>query len=280
MVMNMRRIEISDLTGKISATILPEYGGMIVNLRINDKDIFYLNDELVELCPILAGGCPVLFPFSGSIVDDSYTIDGKTYAMPAHGLVKNASFAISQTSKSHIKLYATNSEAQKDANYPYDFRLELDYTVSDAGVTLAATVCNESKVPMPHTFGWHPYFTATDKARFSLQLPMREYISYTTDANVAYVSDGQPNVVDPIDNVYYNRTEGDVITLNPADGYKVTMQMDKAYEVTTVWATPDDFVCVEPWLGVPNAINDGKYLRWVPPGTSEIYSIKMLLEEL
>ena len=274
----MRKIKLSDQAHRISAIILPDYGGNMARLQIGGRDVFYLNDEYIKLSPILAGGCPVLFPFCGSTENDLYAINGKAYAMPMHGLVKNASFAISKVSESHVKLYATNSEAQKDANYPFDFRLELDYSICGNVVTLLATVHNESEISMPHTFGWHPYFTVTDKKMLSLQLSMREYLDYNTHTICA--SDGQPDVSVPADHVYYNRVEGDIIILNPADGYKATMQMDKAYEVTTVWSTPDAFVCVEPWIGMPNAINTGKYLRWVPPGTGETYVIKIQLDEL
>jgi galactose mutarotase-like enzyme len=274
----MKKIELSNQTGKISAVILPDYGGTMAHLRLGDKDIFYLNEDMVKQSPILAGGCPVLFPFSGGIKDDLYTINGKAYTMPVHGLVKNASFAVSQMSKSNVKLYATNSKAQKDANYPFDFCLELDYIINENSVTLAATVCNESETPMPHTFGWHPYFTATDKTAFSLRLPMREYLNYITDT--IHASNGQPEILPPIDNVYYNRTEGDIVILNQTDGYKAVVHMDEAYKIITVWSTLDAFVCVEPWLGMPNAINTDEQVRWVPPGVSETYTINIQLDEI
>ena len=42
------------------------------------------------------------------------------------------------------------------------------------------------------------------------------------------------------------------------------------YAVTT-WTEREtsDFYCVEPWLGLPNAIHHGHGLRWVPAGAAE-----------
>ena len=274
----MRKIEISGQSSNISAVILPDYGGNMAQLHLGDKDVFYLNDKYVKMSPILAGGCPVLFPFSGSTKDDLYEINGKVYTMPMHGLVKNTSFAVAQASKSHVKLYTTNSQAQKEANYPFDFCLELDFSICKDDVTLAATVFNKSEAPLPHTFGWHPYFTATDKAALSLKLPMREYLDYNTGTN--HISTGQPDISGPADHVYYNRTQGDITILNSADGYKAIVQMDESYNIVTVWSTTDAFVCVEPWLGAPNAINTGKYVRWVPPGARETYAVTIRLEGL
>jgi len=43
------------------------------------------------------------------------------------------------------------------------------------------------------------------------------------------------------------------------------------YAVTTWTEKPDsDFYCVEPWLGLPNAIHHGEGLRHVAPGATEI----------
>ncbi len=42
------------------------------------------------------------------------------------------------------------------------------------------------------------------------------------------------------------------------------------YAVTTWTQQPDsDFYCVEPWLGLPDAIHHGQGLRWVAPGATE-----------
>ena len=42
------------------------------------------------------------------------------------------------------------------------------------------------------------------------------------------------------------------------------------YCVTT-WteSAESDFYCVEPWLGLPDAIHNGLGLRWLPPGQTE-----------
>jgi len=41
--------------------------------------------------------------------------------------------------------------------------------------------------------------------------------------------------------------------------------------VTTWTEKPDsDFYCIEPWLGLPNAIHHGEGLRHVAPGATEI----------
>ncbi|HEV3105187.1 MAG TPA: aldose epimerase, partial [Trinickia sp.] len=50
------------------------------------------------------------------------------------------------------------------------------------------------------------------------------------------------------------------------------------YAVTT-WTEADvsDFYCVEPWLGLPDAIHNGFGLRWLAPGQSETAALRIVV---
>jgi galactose mutarotase-like enzyme len=50
----------------------------------------------------------------------------------------------------------------------------------------------------------------------------------------------------------------------------------------TTWTETDqsDFYCVEPWLGLPDAIHNGLGLRWLEPGRSETASLRIRVSEL
>jgi galactose mutarotase-like enzyme len=42
------------------------------------------------------------------------------------------------------------------------------------------------------------------------------------------------------------------------------------YAITTWTQAPEsDFYCIEPWLGLPNAIHHQEGLRWLKPGSLE-----------
>ncbi|HEY4298912.1 MAG TPA: aldose epimerase, partial [Paraburkholderia sp.] len=52
------------------------------------------------------------------------------------------------------------------------------------------------------------------------------------------------------------------------------------YAVTT-WteAAESDFYCVEPWLGLPDAIHNGMGLRWLEPGQTETAALRISVEK-
>ncbi len=50
----------------------------------------------------------------------------------------------------------------------------------------------------------------------------------------------------------------------------------------TTWteAPESDFYCVEPWLGLPDAIHNGLGLRQLAPGTTETASLRIAVGAL
>ncbi len=53
------------------------------------------------------------------------------------------------------------------------------------------------------------------------------------------------------------------------------------YAVTSWTLAPDsDYYCVEPWLGLPDAIHSGLGLRWLEPGQTEKASLRISVSTL
>ncbi len=85
-----------------------------------------------------------------------------------------------------------------------------------------------------------------------------------------------PNSIDR----FQIRPKDSKITLhNKITGKQLVFELEHAgsvpwYAVTT-WtqAADSDFYCIEPWLGLPNAIHHGEGLRWLAPGAKEVATL-------
>lgn len=274
----MKTLAISDGKGELAGTVFPDYGGMLGELAWRGRPVFHLDRTRLHLSSLLAGGCPVLFPFPSLTADDRYLVDGKPYSMPFHGLVKYATFSVAEASSRRVVLYTTGSEVTRESNYPFDFRLELEYAIEDGSTVLLGTaVENRSDAALPHYFGWHPYFHASDKSACGLNLDFGRYFSY--DDNAFHEAAETPDLLARTDYVYSERRGDRAEFVNTADGFRVRMVMDDAYEVMTVCTRFDGCVCVEPWMGLPDSIHSGRYLQWVPPHARRNYSLKLMLTE-
>ncbi|MDB5717470.1 MAG: aldose 1-epimerase [Sphingomonas bacterium] len=103
------------------------------------------------------GRAPLLFPIVGTLGGDSLRIDGRDYAMAKHGFARRSTFAVIDSTADRATFRLTPSEATRAA-YPFDFRLDVEFALAGARLTMAATLANPGAVPLPASFGFHPAF--------------------------------------------------------------------------------------------------------------------------
>jgi galactose mutarotase-like enzyme len=126
------------------------------------------------------------------------------------------------------------------------------YRITWDVLALAARVENGSRRPMPHALGWHPYFRASDRTRLD-----RDW-----------------------DDVFREPSIREFSFENPADGCALRCAMDNASRSIVVYTGSAGSVCIEPWCGVPDSINNGRQIQWIPPGQSMEYKVQSHLKAI
>ncbi|WP_066687479.1 aldose epimerase family protein [Christensenella intestinihominis] len=274
----MKKLIIKDKKSGLLGEILPDYGGMLTRLQYRGKEIIFFEEGMLHQSNILAGGCPVLFPFPSRTAGDSYKSGGKIYSMPFHGLVKSAPFGVQDRTENSATLYITNNETSMKENFPFDFRLELTYKVEGNAAYFITTVRNRSSEAMPHYFGWHHYFNASDKSQLIMEVNMKRYVNYMDGTE--HLNNGKLDLTQPGDYVFDGKTQGSVELINYADGYKAILETDDSYEALVVCTLFDGRITAEPWLGVPDSINKRKYVKWIPPHEYRQYCLAVKIYDI
>ena len=100
---------------------------------------------------------PVLFPFVARLTDDSYKCGTETYKMGIHGFAKKMWFSPAFKDKSIIVLDLHSNEATKKV-YPFDFTLEIRYSLRGNQLVVNYKVENEGGDIMSFGIGGHPGF--------------------------------------------------------------------------------------------------------------------------
>jgi galactose mutarotase-like enzyme len=257
----LKELLIKNKSGTLTGVVLPDYGGMLAKLYYHGIRIFALDERMLPISNVLAGGNPVLFPFPSKTKDDSYESDGKEYSMPFHGLVKSSQFGVADVRDDEVTLYIESTDVNKKENYPFDYRLELTYSLKADRVDFITVVHNRSDRPMPHYFGWHPWFFVTDKANFQLKARMGRYLDYSDGRT--YPNTDQADMTKKTNYIFDERSGNETWIKNPVDGYQVKIVTDDAFDVLVVCTDFDGAICVEPWLGAPDTIHRGDYVKWV-----------------
>ncbi|WP_394405009.1 aldose 1-epimerase family protein [Streptococcus sp. 20-1249] len=105
-----------------------------------------------------AGQAPVLFPICGSLRNNTaQTEDGQTIRMPRHGIVRKREFVLEKQTDSEI-IFSITADQEMLAQYPFAFKLFLQYQLVGQQIQVNYIVNNLEKRPIPIFIGGHPAF--------------------------------------------------------------------------------------------------------------------------
>jgi galactose mutarotase-like enzyme len=262
----------------MEAEVDASLGGMVAALRVDGRDALSRDEGKVSASYCRSGGIPALFPFAGKSGDDSYRIEGRRYSMPKHGFAWNRPFAVKERTESSVTLSASEDEELLRLFYPFRHTLELSYLMARDVLELAARVENRSRRPMPHAMGWHPYFRASNKALLEFRHGMKYRYDYAEGKE--YEAPSSIRLDRDWDDVFQGPRISDFFLESPADGYALHCTMDDAFRSIVVYTGCAGSVCIEPWCGVPDSVNNGRQIRWIPPKQSEEYKVQLHLKAI
>jgi galactose mutarotase-like enzyme len=220
---------------------------------------------------------------------------GTVRELPMHGFARDLPFdAHADVHGAGLRLVLTDSEATR-GGYPFGFRFEAAYTLIDAetlDVTLTTT--NTGDAPLPYYAGHHFYFTLphTQRGETSLELPPTERRFQQADGSISAAEPGEARYTLDEARIHdrFHCLTGEpkqpVRLIAPGLGRVITIDLQRPnsvpwYAVTTWTEAPEsDFYCVEPWLGLPDAIHNGMGLRWLEPGKTEAAALRIHVGKL
>ncbi len=227
---------------------------------------------------VWAQHAPVLFPICGSVKDNQTRIDGVTYPMTKHGFTHTPVFDVAKLGDDFVELTLTPTEESR-AMYPFDFVLHVTYALFEGGYTTTFLVENRSEKPMPFCIGGHPGFVCPmeDNARFedyqlvfpeiedgrnSLVVPGGslidgwEYLPGFHNARVLPINHAMFDERDTL--IFTNLKSRSVDLVHWESGKGVRFSFPKM-EVLAVWTMPNrhaDYLCLEPWHGMPGLVGE------------------------
>ena len=212
------------------------------------------------------GRAPILFPVIGVLEGGCYRLDGKSYPMPKHGFARHSTFDIAESATDAATFRLTASGATRSI-YPFEFQLEIRFSVVGSTLTLVATITNASDTSMPASFGFHPAFCwplpyGQPRDRHELNFESSEGAPVRRiDQNGLLLAQRLPTPV--VGNTLALRDElfiADVLIFDGlvsrcvTYGAKVGPELEinfADFPTLGVWTKPGaGFICIEPWQGL------------------------------
>jgi galactose mutarotase-like enzyme len=223
------------------------------------------------------GRAPLLFPIVGAVNRDTIRIDGKAYPMAKHGFARKSVFAVvdHQSDRATFRLEADKATR---AQYPFDFRLDITFSIAGATLTAEAVLTNPNETALPASFGFHPAFRwplpwGGDRADHRLTFAQAEPapIRRIDTKSGLVLPDPRPTPVEgdtlaPRDDLFVE----DAVIFDRLNSRKVRFGVPggRAIEVDFadmpllgVWTKPGaPFLCIEPWQGLADPVGyDGDF---------------------
>lgn len=186
---------------------IDEHGAQLTHLYNKEEGFDYIWNN--DLWPKHA---PVLFPAIGRSANDAYLIDGKEYEMLQHGFVADQDFTVVENTGSCLVLNLENNEGTQ-RYFPFAFKFEVIFTLTDGGLTLHFNVVNKEKDrDFSFSLGSHPAFNVPINHEGS-------FTDYQVDFEPAGLALKQFEIV-KTPNPY---RDGKVIDLTAADGSHIDL---------------------------------------------------------
>lgn len=97
---------------------------------------------------------PTLFPVIGRFLSDTYYVGDKAYQMPLNGFALNSNFTVLEQTESSVAFgLSANDKTRK--MYPFEFSLQVGYSLAGNCLTVRHAVENHGDAPMPFCVGIH-----------------------------------------------------------------------------------------------------------------------------
>lgn len=203
---------------------------------------------------------PILFPIVGKLKNDTYLLDGKKYTLNRHGFARDYVFSVKEKLENSITFsLQQNEETLK--RYPFNFELQLKYTLENSTLTLQYFVINNSNEKMPFSIGAHPAFSITNNFEdYALQFDSHD--TFETHHLENDLFNGKTSIIPSNGNLIplnYGLFEKDALvfknleskTVTLIKNYKAVLSITfKEFPFLGIWTKKNaPFICIEPWVG-------------------------------
>ena len=233
------------------AVILPEKGATVTQFISNGTDVFYQDKENLKSTERPRCGIPFLFPVFGRTPEDSI------YPMEIHGFGHTSVWNVISETEDTLRIELIANEDTKKV-YPFEFRVELMFSIADGRLTIHQIYENTGEKVMPYAFGFHPYFAVNPKtaevkvnAKAELDMQTGQPKSFDNRMVKLVFPEGAPE-----SGAFFVQAEREAVIYDAEK--EIYMEFDDCFNRLVLWAvTGKEFLCVEPINSSPNGLVTG-----------------------
>jgi galactose mutarotase-like enzyme len=241
--------------GNLSAEI-KHFGAELISLKTNQN-----REYIWEGNPEFWGKhSPILFPIVGTLKNNSFHYNGIKYHLSRHGFAREMEFKLIDATENSATFSIQSSEKTLKF-YPFEFELQIIYTLQDNNLSIEYKVINNEKTAMPFSIGAHPAFALPNQFEnytlvFEKEEPLEYYLleddlisNKTKNLNVQNKRIPLTYELFKNDALIFKTLQSNALTIleNEKPILKVNFEDFPSLGIWTKMNAP--FLCIEPWFG-------------------------------
>lgn len=225
---------------------------------------------------IWASHAPNLFPIIGCLKDNAFIYDGKEYATPKHGFIRNNS-DIELLDKSENKLsFVLQSNDNTRVLYPFEFEFRIHFILESNKLKVVHQIINTGNSEMLFNLGAHPAFNCQlnkNESYNDYYLEFEENETLNTwnlteggliaeEGEQILNNENQINLHPEIfanDALIFKNLKSSAVSLKcKKSDFELKVQF-KDFPYLGLWAKPNaPYVCIEPWIGIADSADTNR----------------------
>jgi galactose mutarotase-like enzyme len=242
--------------GNFSASI-NHLGAELFSFKNTDTNLEYIWDANPDFW---AKHSPILFPIVGTLKNDSYQYNGANYSLSRHGFARDKMFALINKSENSVT-FSIQETAESLAIYPFNFELQIKYTLELTGIQISYTVINKGNSELPFSIGAHPAFALVgDFENYSIEFEKDETLTYhLLEDNLIADTTVNLEAADKIVPLNYELFKNDALIFKKLESKSITILKNSLPYIKVkfsdfpqlgIWTKVNaPFICIEPWFG-------------------------------
>lgn len=249
-------------------------GAMLHSLNKDGVEYLWQGDK-----KYWGGQAPVCFPIVGVLENGKAKAFGKECNMKRHGVARINPFEIKEQGKNFVT-FIQKSDDNTKKEFPFDYNLEIKYTVVGSTVTTEYTVINTGSERLPFVIGGHPAFNCPLEADEAFEdysvkfegavtkkflrpdvhtglvdVSKRFAVCNSGDENSTVIEMRHDLFVD--DAMVFENIEPKAAELTGKNGRGVRIEYQD-FANLLIWSSANGgpFVALEPWTGISNCSDE------------------------
>ncbi|MCO6146470.1 aldose 1-epimerase family protein [Flavobacterium sp. NRK1] len=215
---------------------------------------------------------PILFPIVGTLKNNTYEYNDKQYNITRHGFARDNKFVVKDHDSRSVTFGFTSNEETKK-QFPFNFELELKYTLKENTLFLDYKVKNTGKETMLFSLGAHPAFALPGNFEdYNLQFQENETLKSSQLENdlisdkeiVIKTNNGKLPLSYKLfenDALIFKGLKSKTIAINKNDKEVIKVSF-KDFPHLGIWTKKNaPFICIEPWQGFSDSYNSSGILN-------------------